>query len=67
MDLFAQAFGWHDRSYAVVNVTENRPRLEQLSEQTRNLVLAHNSLDVALHTHYRRRLTETHGHRGPPR
>jgi Sulfotransferase family len=48
LDLFAEAFGWSERSLPRVNVGEP----EALDPETRELVAAHNEIDAQLHAHF---------------
>jgi len=49
LDLFARRFGWKGELYHRVNVTPDRPSLEELSASLRDLIVAQNSLDSALY------------------
>ncbi len=58
LDLFARRFGWKNEPYRRVNVTPNRPSVEELSTSLRNLILAQNMLDSALYQTLHRRFSE---------
>jgi hypothetical protein len=47
--LFRRAFGWRWPFYTKQNVTRNRPKVNELSHQTRQIIAEHNRLDVELH------------------
>jgi hypothetical protein len=42
-------FGWHIQQYADFNVTRHRPKKDQISAATRELITKHNRFDVELY------------------
>jgi hypothetical protein len=47
--LLKRAFGWRMPLYVRVNITRNRPRQEEVSPETLELVRKHNALDMELY------------------
>lgn len=52
MRRFADEFGWADRFAARTNVTEGRPRRDDVPEHVRSMIRAYNRLDADLHERY---------------
>ena len=56
--LLKRAFGWKNLCYIKKNVTRNRPRREDISKDTLNLIEKYNELDIELFKYTKERFEE---------
>ncbi len=63
--LLKRAFGWRTPFYVKENVTKNRPRREEISKDTLNLIAKYNQLDIELYRYAQRMFDELVSQHGP--